>query len=510
VAGSLRDVLSNIRGKEEEVHDIEEDMSSKLSGDVSQQDLQAAAQEGGNASELLEQITNKLSQLFQRNGEDNLQEIKVSTVEAEEEIRHEVEDPDGFKQEVEEVEQTLGKVDDIMDVIDLEVRAIEQGENTVKDLEKDELQLFSEVQDMATEVRASGADSNIRNAAQHIFATDKSAVWKTAQLFRVGRELADSLEKTIEELRSALQQLERKLNTIQIKVSSQQRKEKIKDLIAKIEGLRDRMKQQEQRIESVNWDKLENESLTLKERMEKAGSWEELTGGMTNEVQARGDDVLKKFERSKTQLFQALGNVPSGEFEVPTVEGRIQSEQRFRQIYGWLQENREKIPVELPEIKEKEGNRVRVERIQGKPLNKYLNSKNSVSEAKELGEKVGLFTKRIHDNNIAITDFRINNFIVKKNENLAIVDVEYANLDASSWQKRYMDLITMASSARQVKPEAYRNFMDGFKKEYGEVGVLQKAIAAVTSKGHAAALETDKNRTANAFKNTANTLKFWN
>lgn len=507
MAGSLRDVLSNIRGKEEEVHDIEEDMSSKLSGDVSQQDLQAAAEEGEKASDLISQITQSLNQLLQRDGEAELEKVQNSVTDVEGEIKHEIQDPGGYQQEVEDVRRTLSEVEQVMDVIDLTVQTIEEAENAVTDLEKEELELLSEVQSMATKVEASGAEANVRNAAQYILKTDKAAVNKTVQLFRVGREVAEALEDTIEELKSALTELERKLNNIQTKVSAEERKEELKGLISEIDDLRERLSQQEQEIENVDWDELENETLSLEERMEKKGSWEALTGGMTNEIKARGDDVIKQFERSKTQLFTALGRVPSGQAEVPRVESRIENEKKFRKIYSELADD---LPVHLPDIKEEEGNRILVERVQGKPLNKFLNSSSSASKQRELGRKVGEFVRFVHDHGISITDFRINNLIVRPDGDLALVDVEYANIKgASGYEKSFMDLITMVSSARQVDPEAYRNFMDGFKQQYGEVGVLQKAIAAVTSKAHAAGLEKDRNRTTNAVKNTANSLKFW-
>lgn len=500
--------LKKLSGREDDARAMLDDVSSKLKGGLSKGDLQSISHEERKASGVLNQISSDLQSVLKNISRYESNKLEGSINEIESEIETEISDPGSYSSEVKSVERTLGEVENVQEIISLVLKTVEGSENLVSSLERDELRLLSEVEELSQDEIRAGADENVMNAAKNILENDKTAAQGTLQLFKVGREVAESLDSSVDELDSALTELEATLSNLQTKVDSEEQQEKIKELIGRIEDNRKKLNQKEERIENIDWDEIENDTLTLKERMEKEGSWEDLAGGMTNQVKARGDDVIKKFQRSKTQLFQALGNVPSGEFEIPTVEMRIQNEKRFRQIYSYLNED-DSIPVKLPEIKEQEGNIVRVEKVEGDPLNHHLEASNSASEQRELGRKVGMFVRKIHDNGIAITDFRINNFIVLPNGELSIVDVEYANLDASGWQKNYMDLITILSSARQVKPEAYRNFMDGFKSEYGDTGVLQKAIAATTSKLHAAALEQDGKRTSNALKNTKNSLKFW-
>lgn len=232
----------------------------------------------------------------------------------------------------------------------------------------------------------------------------------------------------------------------------------------------------------------------VQEAMNSEGA-EAMDGSLTNELaMSQVGTVLKEFSsRPKMAYVQMLGRIPARKLEYQDQESRIENERKFREFS-------EDTDVYTPDIIDAVDEYVEFETVDGVDMNTYLNQA-SENEAQEAGNLVGEFLDTIHGKGGAITDLRINNFMMQETGDMAFVDAEYFTEDASDWEKK-MDLITMTSSAKQVEPEAYRSFREGFEQSYGEdIGVYTDAISSATSPGHAAVLEKDRERTSNSIRN---------
>ncbi|MFB6203039.1 MAG: hypothetical protein ABEK01_00960 [Candidatus Nanohaloarchaea archaeon] len=235
-------------------------------------------------------------------------------------------------------------------------------------------------------------------------------------------------------------------------------------------------------------------SLEYVEQVMESDHSEPLDGSLTNElVETPVDTVLKKYsKRPKMAYVQAAGRIPARKLEYQNIEDRIENERSFREFI-----DRELIDV--PEILGSEQQYVEFEKVEGEDLHTYLNSASD-EQAERAGREVGEFLDYLHGRDGAITDLRINNFMVQPDGSMAFVDAEYFAEDASDWEKT-MDLITMVSSARQVKPGSYSSFRSGFEDSYGDPGAFTDLAATLTSHLHAAGLETDVERTLRASYN---------
>lgn len=220
---------------------------------------------------------------------------------------------------------------------------------------------------------------------------------------------------------------------------------------------------------------------------------ENLTGSLTNQlVETIAGTILKRFSKKpKMSYVQALGRVPALKLERQDHQDRIKNEKIFREFI-------EGYDIEVPDILGYEENFMEFEKIEGTDLNDYINNNPITSEY--FGREVGEFLNYVHENNGAITDLRLNNFIVQDGEEMGFLDAEYFVQGASEWEKN-MDIITMASSVRQVDTKAYEDFMDGFESQYREIERYEDAISSVTSLGHAGILERDQERLRNATSN---------
>lgn len=232
---------------------------------------------------------------------------------------------------------------------------------------------------------------------------------------------------------------------------------------------------------------------SLEELMDSPFS-ESLDGSLTNELVETGEDtVVKKFSsRPKMAYVQMFGRTPSRKIEFQDQDSRIENERIFRDYV-------DDIDVYVPDILRVEDNFVEFERVEGEDMNTYLNQA-APNEAYQAGELAGEFLNRVHDEDSAITDLRINNFMMRDIGGLAFVDAEYFSEDATDWEKQ-MDLITLASSAKQVEPEAYRGFREGFQESYGDIGFSSGIVSSITAPGHAALLERDTDRLRNSAAN---------
>lgn len=221
---------------------------------------------------------------------------------------------------------------------------------------------------------------------------------------------------------------------------------------------------------------------------------EPLDGSLTNElVVTQVGTVLKSFsEKPKMSYVQMLGRVPALKVKRQNQQDRIENEKKFRNFLDY--------DIDVPDILGVSGEYVEFERLDGEDLNDYVNE--NPEEAWELGTEVGEFLNYVHKRDGAITDFRVNNFRVQESGELAFLDAEYFLEDANRWEKE-MDIITLISSLKQIEPEPYEEFRDGFEKSYGEeTGPFSDVASSVTSQVHARYLEEDSRREENARENT--------
>lgn len=222
---------------------------------------------------------------------------------------------------------------------------------------------------------------------------------------------------------------------------------------------------------------------------------EPLDGSLTNElVVTQVGTVLKKFsKRPGMSYVQAAGRIPSLNLERQDQQDRIENEEKFR---GFISD----YDIEVPDILGISDEYVEFERLEGDDLNDYINE--NPEEAQEYGREVGEFLNYVHGEEGAITDLRVNNFMVQESGELAFLDSEYFVEDANRWEKE-MDLITLVSSLKQVDPEPYGSFREGFEEEYdGRTDRFADTVSSVTSQVHARGLERDPERSANAKNNT--------
>ncbi len=236
---------------------------------------------------------------------------------------------------------------------------------------------------------------------------------------------------------------------------------------------------------------LEPENEFLEEEMDSPES-ETLGGSLTNDlVDTQVGTVLKRFnQRPGMAYIQMLGRVPAGKLDFQDRDSRIENEEEFREFIS-------EYDVEMPEIIGSEDGFVEYERVDGQDLNTYLNQAEQ-DEAVEMGEQVGEFLGYIHENDGAVTDLRINNFMIDYEGDLNFVDAEYFSSEATGWEKQ-MDIITLVSSLRQVDEEAYRSFRKGFEEKYGEkVKSYSTGISSLTSLAHSALIEREPERVRNA------------
>lgn len=226
-----------------------------------------------------------------------------------------------------------------------------------------------------------------------------------------------------------------------------------------------------------------------------------LNGSLTNDlVETQVGTVLKRFsKRPKMAYVQMAGRTLSGKIEFQDRESRVENEERFREFIS-------DYDVEMPEVLGVSDEYVEFERVDGIDMNTYLNQADE-EEAEEMGTRVGEFLNYVHENDGAITDLRINNFMIDYNGDLNFVDAEYFSEDATDWEKR-MDLITMVSSLKQVDGESYSSFREGFQNRYkGDLDSYTGGISSATSPIHAVFLERDSERIKNAAGNIRDDMK---
>lgn len=228
---------------------------------------------------------------------------------------------------------------------------------------------------------------------------------------------------------------------------------------------------------------------------------EELGDSLTNRVgKTYVGTVLKRFEkRPKTSYLTAIGKKLFGHsYDRDTNEDRIENEKNYRDAVEDAGLYTPKILGEFEEYME-------FERIDGDPLPEYL-SRADKDEVREIGEYLGNSLHTLHDNDYAITDLRISNILVLDDGSFASIDHEYATDHATNGEKE-LDHLTLISSSRQLEPDIYQTFRNGFEDGYGkDVDRLADFSSCLSSPVHALLLEHDLHRTWNAMRNASPNL----
>ena len=112
----------------------------------------------------------------------------------------------------------------------------------------------------------------------------------------------------------------------------------------------------------------------------------------------------------------------------------------------------------------------------------------SQSESKEIGQKIGDFLYDIHNEGVAMNDFRLSNIHVSDSIELYYIDHEYSKLEANSLMQK-IDQLTLFSSARQTGK--FESFLEGFKKSNSNVKFIPLFLSIFVFGYHALLFDRD-------------------
>jgi tRNA A-37 threonylcarbamoyl transferase component Bud32 len=112
----------------------------------------------------------------------------------------------------------------------------------------------------------------------------------------------------------------------------------------------------------------------------------------------------------------------------------------------------------------------------------------SQSESKEIGQKIGDFLYDIHNEGVAMNDFRLSNIHVSDSIELYYIDHEYSKLEANSLMQK-IDQLTLFSSARQTGN--FESFLEGFKKSNSNVKFIPLFLSIFVFGYHALLFDRD-------------------
>lgn len=230
---------------------------------------------------------------------------------------------------------------------------------------------------------------------------------------------------------------------------------------------------------------------------EELESAERLPGGLSNELweSADGDIIKRMEEKPGTRYSVALGNVLADGFHIPTYEERRMNEEEMPDIFSRTGTN-------TADVQAFDENYKKESKVPGSPLK---DADLDPDEVYRVAYKFGSNLRRFHNEGYALTDARLSNLLVDSEQSdtpskpdylpddplQSWVDFEYAKTDASE-REQEMDHITLISSARQLSPDRYEAFLDGYEDGYGEeVDDTVHLQANITSPLHAGVQEPD-------------------
>lgn len=128
------------------------------------------------------------------------------------------------------------------------------------------------------------------------------------------------------------------------------------------------------------------------------------------------------------------------------------------------------------------------------------------NEARDLGSMVGEYLREVHDQDAALYDARLTNFLVPDKGDPVALDGEYSTADAR-FLEQYTDIMTALSSARQAADSGiYDDFVDGLEDEYGRSVAPEQFASMGLTHVHAYGIEGDEDRKQYAKENISSEL----
>jgi tRNA A-37 threonylcarbamoyl transferase component Bud32 len=112
----------------------------------------------------------------------------------------------------------------------------------------------------------------------------------------------------------------------------------------------------------------------------------------------------------------------------------------------------------------------------------------SQSDSREIGQKIGDFLYDIHNEAVAMNDFRLSNVHVSDSIELYYIDHEHSKLEANSLMQK-IDQLTLFSSARQTGN--FESFLEGFKKSNSNVKFIPLFLSIFVFGYHALLFDRD-------------------
>lgn len=179
-----------------------------------------------------------------------------------------------------------------------------------------------------------------------------------------------------------------------------------------------------------------------------------LINSITNNVQKFDDKVVKKYNKHPiTAFIQGFTNSIGVDPKYPSRRDRMKSECQTKK------ELKSK-GVKTPEIIDKNETSITFEKIEGQNGYNYLSFCSS-ERATQFGENIGKIVKQVHEENIALKDIRISNFVINE-QGIYSIDHEYSKTSNDKLFFQVVDLVTLFGSVRQT--DNYEEFIEGFEK----------------------------------------------
>lgn len=204
--------------------------------------------------------------------------------------------------------------------------------------------------------------------------------------------------------------------------------------------------------------------------------------GLTNDVFfTKKGTVVKTYSRYPlTSFLESLTSLLNVRINYISRSERMRNEVEIKEVIRDLGYNTAQVH-KIGEVS------IEFEKVPGTDGFKFL-SKASNSEAVEFGRKVGDFLYDIHQENVAMNDFRISNIHVSESLELYFIDHEYSKLQANSLMQK-VDQLTLFSSARQTG--YFGQFLEGFKNSESQVQNLPLIMSIFIFGYHSLLLDRD-------------------
>ena len=206
--------------------------------------------------------------------------------------------------------------------------------------------------------------------------------------------------------------------------------------------------------------------------------------GLTNKVYFKEDKVIKVYSRyPATSIYASVLRLLKGDICYLDRQTRIENEVEMK-------EKVRKTGLNAKEVISTGKEAIVFEKVEGESGYEYLNSSKS-EEAEKLGRKLRKFMEKLHENDSALIDARISNFLVDE-ETIYSIDHEYSSTESTK-MFAFLDKATLTATARQT--ENYESFVEGLRP-----GIIVRLSSLGLSLLHATVLEHDMKRVMNIFR----------